>query len=141
MASDGPRPGSEADFLRQFPTFEQFSGRDVQKVVRKADRITLPANWGLIHERTPGDACYIVLSGTLAVFSGSERVAELGPGEVVGEVALRKGRLRSATVSTLEPVELLRIEGEDFAELARQVPALSSAIDASVARHGGERSE
>lgn len=60
-------------------------------------RVSLPANWRLIHEQTPGDACYILLSGKVAVYSGREQVAELGPGDVVGEIAIRQGRLRSPT--------------------------------------------
>lgn len=141
MATNGPKPGSEAGFLSAFPTFEGFSSRDLQKIVRKADRVSLPANWGLIHERTPGDACYIVLDGRVAVYADREQVAELGPGEVVGEMALREGRLRSATVSTKEPVELLRIEGADFTELTTEVPALRRALDKAVVRHGGAASE
>ncbi|MGH3518406.1 MAG: cyclic nucleotide-binding domain-containing protein, partial [Haloechinothrix sp.] len=84
MATRVPKSGSEARFLRESATFERFSQSDLQKVVRAADRVSLPANWPLIHEQTPGDACYILLAGKVAVFAGRERVAELGPGDVVG---------------------------------------------------------
>ncbi len=137
MATQVPKSGSEARFLRESATFDRFSQSDLQKVVRAADRVSLPANWPLIHEQTPGDACYILLAGKVAVFAGRERVAELGPGDVVGEVALRQGRLRSATVSTLEPVEMLRIEGADLERLLRELPALRQAIDVTVVAHGG----
>lgn len=134
--AEGPKSGSEARFLRDFPTFERFSSGELNKVVRAADRVSLPANWPLIHEQTPGDACYILLSGKVAVYSGREPVAELGPGDVVGEVAIRQGRLRSATVSTTEAVEMLRIEGEDLTRLLRELPALRDAMDATAAEHG-----
>ncbi|MQA60570.1 MAG: cyclic nucleotide-binding domain-containing protein [Actinophytocola sp.] len=135
--AEGPKSGSEARFLRGFPTFERFSSGELNKVVRAADRVSLPANWPLIHEQTPGDACYILLSGKVAVYAGREPVAELGPGDVVGEVAIRQGRLRSATVSTTEAVEMLRIEGEDLTRLLRELPALRDAMDATAAEHGG----
>lgn len=138
MSTQIPKTGKEADFLREFATFERFATRELQKLVRAADRVTLPANWPLIHEQTPGDACYILLSGSVAVYSGRERVAELGPGDVAGDVALRQGRLRSATVSTLEPVEMLRIEGADLHRLLDELPALRSALESFAADHGGE---
>jgi CRP-like cAMP-binding protein len=95
----------------------------------------------MIHERTPGDDCYILLAGRVAVFLGAEKVAELGPGELIGEVALRENKLRSATVTTLEPVELLRIESANLDRLLREIKALGPAIDATVKKHMGYPTE
>ncbi|SNR80487.1 cyclic nucleotide-binding protein [Haloechinothrix alba] len=141
MASDAPKPGSEARFLRDTGPLGDLTDRELRRIVDSASRVTLPAHWSLIQEQTPGDACYILLSGTVAVFVGTERVAELGPGDVVGEVALRQGRLRSATVSTVEPVELLHIDGADLDKLVRELPALQRAIDATAVEHGAGSSE
>ncbi len=54
---------------------------------------------------------------------------------MIGESALRVGKLRSATVTTTGPTEVLRIEAEDLADLLRQIPALRALIEASAARH------
>lgn len=134
------RMSPEARRLRDFPTFSKFSDAELQKLATSAQQSSLPAHWPLVHERTPGDACYILLSGSVAVFVGNERVAELGPGEVIGEAALRNQKLRSATVSSIEPVELLRIDQQTFDRLLGEIPALGAAIDATVARHMGETS-
>lgn len=137
MTTQVPKSGSEALFLRECETFRGFSSSELKKLVRAAIRVSVPANWPLIHEQTPGDACYILLSGRMAVFSGQRQVAELAPGELVGEVSIRRGRLRSATVSSLEPAEILRIGSEELAGLLDEMPALREAIDAAVAAHGG----
>ncbi|MGH3713087.1 MAG: cyclic nucleotide-binding domain-containing protein [Micromonosporaceae bacterium] len=131
------RMGPEARRLRELPAFGTFSDSDLEKLVKGSRHATLPANWTMIHAKTPGDACYILLAGRVAVYVGDQVAAELGPGEVIGEVSLREKKLRTATVSTLEPVELLRIEGEDLDRLLREIPALGSAIDATVNRHVG----
>jgi hypothetical protein len=89
----------------------------------------------LIREQTPSDSCYILLSGEVGVYAGQDRIAVLGPGEVIGESALHRGRLRSATVTTIGPAEVLRIERDDLAALLDEMPALREIIDASVARH------
>lgn len=131
------RPGPDARKLREFPAFGTFTDSELEKVVKMSGHATLPARWGLIREGTPGDFCYILLAGRVAVYVGQEKVAELGPGEIIGEVSLREKQLRNATVSTLEPVELLRIEGQNLDQLVREIPALGRAIDASVDKHVG----
>ena len=59
----------------------------------------------------------------------------VGPGEVIGESALRHGKLRSATVTTIGPAEVLRIERDDLASLLDEIPALRETMDATAARH------
>jgi CRP/FNR family transcriptional regulator, cyclic AMP receptor protein len=54
---------------------------------------------------------------------------------VIGESALRRGKLRSATVTTTGPAEVLRIERDDLARLLDEIPALRETMDATVARH------
>ncbi|MGO9693232.1 MAG: cyclic nucleotide-binding domain-containing protein [Mycobacterium sp.] len=91
--------------------------------------------WPLIREQTPSDDCYILLSGEVGVYVGRDRIAVLGPGDMIGESALRRGKLRSATVTTLGPAEVLRIERDDLARLLDEIPALRETIDATAARH------
>lgn len=131
------RMGPDARMLREFPAFSTFTDAELEKLVKESGHATLPARWAMIHERTPGDFCYILLAGRVAVYVGGEKVAELGP----GEVALREKKLRNATVTTLEPVELLRIESESLDRLLREIPALGPAIDATADRHMGTTAE
>ena len=121
--------------LRQFPLFAKFSDEDLRRVVRAAHHDSTSAPWPLIHEHTPSDACYILLSGEVGVYVGHDRIATLGPGEVIGESALRTGRLRSATVTTTGAAEVLRIGRDDLARLLDEIPALRATIDATVTQH------
>jgi CRP/FNR family cyclic AMP-dependent transcriptional regulator len=121
--------------LREFSAFHNFSDNDLHRLVAAAHHDSTSAPWPLIHEQTPSDACYILLSGEVRVYVGRDQIATLGPGEVIGESALRRGQLRSATVTTVGPTEVLRIEADDLAGLLRAIPALREVIDATVARH------
>jgi signal-transduction protein with cAMP-binding, CBS, and nucleotidyltransferase domain len=125
----------DARRLREFPAFEKFSEDDLNHLVRVAHHDSTSGPWPLIHEQTPADSCYILLSGDVGVYAGREHIASLGPGEVIGESALRMGKLRSATVTTTGPTEVLRIEAEDLTGLLRQIPALRAVIEASATRH------
>lgn len=135
MKADEKRYQEDARRLRQYDTFGKFSDAELQRLARAAHRTATSAPFPLIHEQTPSDACYILLSGEVGVYSGRDRIAVLGPGEVIGESALHRGRLRSATVTTIGPAEVLRIERDDLDRLLGEIPALREIIDASIARH------
>src|SRR6201996_8010033 len=127
--------GQDVRRLREFIAFEKFSDDDLARLVRAAHHTSTSVPWPLIHERTPSDACYILLSGEVGVYVGRDRVAVLGPGEVIGESALRPGKLRSATVTTTGASEGLRIERDDLARLLDEIPALRETMDVTAARH------
>jgi len=128
------REEEDAGRLREFTAFSSFSDDDLMRLVRAAHHDSTSAPWPLIHEHTPSDSCYILLSGEVGVYLGQDRIAKLGPGEVIGESALR-GNLRSATVTTTGPTEVLRIERDDLVSLLDEVPALRETIEATAAQH------
>ena len=125
----------DAGRLREFAAFDKFSDDELERLVAAAHHSSQSVPWPLIREQTPSDACYILLSGEVGVYVGQDRIAVLGPGEVIGESVLRRGQLRSATVTTIGPSEVLRIERDDLARLLDEIPALREALDATVARH------
>jgi CRP/FNR family cyclic AMP-dependent transcriptional regulator len=121
--------------LREFATFATYPDNDLQRIVRAAHRTSTSGPWPLIHEQTPSDACYILLIGEAAVYVGQERIAVVGPGEVIGESALRRGKLRNATVTTTGKAEVLHVARDDFDRLLNEIPALRETMDETVARH------
>ena len=65
-------------------------------------------------------------------------IAELGPGDIAGEVAVRKNTLRTATVTARSRLQLLHFTREKFDDLTRRLPAFRDAIDKTIAeRRGG----
>jgi CRP/FNR family transcriptional regulator, cyclic AMP receptor protein len=135
MKVDAKGREDDARQLRKYSTFDNFSDDELVRLASAAHRTSTSVASPLIHEQTPSDACYILLSGEAGVYIGSDRIAVLGPGEVIGEAALQRGKLRSATVTTTGPAQLLRIERDDLERLLEEIPALRKIIDASVARH------
>ena len=125
----------DAARLRAFAAFDNFSDRELLRLAQASHHHSTSTAWPLIHEHTPSDACYILLSGEVGVYVGHDRIATLGPGEVIGESALRTGRLRSATVTTTGAAEVLRIGRDDLARLLDEIPALRATIDATVTQH------
>jgi CRP/FNR family transcriptional regulator, cyclic AMP receptor protein len=135
MDAEAKQQQEDARRLRKFTAFDNFSDDELLRIARTATRAATSGPWPLIHEQTPSDACYILLSGEAGVCVGRDRIAVVGPGEVIGESVLRRGKLRNATITTTGPAELLRIGRDDLARLLDEIPALRQTIDETVARH------
>jgi len=121
--------------LREFVTEATLSDDDLQRIVRAARRASTSGPWPLIQEQTPSDALYILLSGEAGVYVGQDRVAVVGAGEVIGESALLRGKLRNATVTTTGKAEVLHVERNALDGLLNDIPALRETMDATAARH------
>ena len=125
----------DARRLREFAVFAKFSDDDLKRIARATHRTSTSGPWPLIREQTPSDACYILLSGEAGVYVGQNRIAVVGPGEVIGESALRRGKLRNATVTTTGKAEVLHIARDDLDRLLNEIPALREIMDETAARH------
>jgi len=93
--------------------------------------VHLPQGWSLMAEQTPADKAYLILSGTVSVRRHGEEVAQLGPGDVMGEVAIVQHSLRTATVVSLTELEVLHFTSETLTGLAHDIPAFGRALDAT----------
>jgi hypothetical protein len=87
-------------------------------------RIRLRKGATLVEQGDPGHELYLLLDGLLAVEIDGRTVTELGPGAVVGEVALLDGGRRTATLRAVTPCRIAavpgnRIDRDALAELAR----------------------
>jgi CRP-like cAMP-binding protein len=105
--------------LSGFPVFAACSPSALRDLADRGTATSVPANWTLVHDQTPGDACYVVLSGNAHVDKNGQRVAEVGPGDIVGEVALVRHGLRNANIISDTALRVLRIDAE---ALQRLVP-------------------
>src|SRR3546814_11966011 len=75
-------------------------------------------------ERTPADKTYLIVAGEVAIRRNNVAVARLGPGDVVGEMAVVNQQLRTATVVAATPPEVLHFTAEAVTELFDWIPPL-----------------
>jgi hypothetical protein len=60
----------------------------------------------LVEQGAPGNELYLLLDGVLAVFVDGEKLAELGPGAILGERAILEGGQRTGTLRAVTPVRV-----------------------------------
>jgi predicted acylesterase/phospholipase RssA/CRP-like cAMP-binding protein len=101
---------------------------DARRQLRESlEPVSIPGGSVLIREGDPPDSLYLVAAGRLRVVSidaaGEERhLAEIGRGDLVGEMALITNRPRSATVYALRDTHLLKLSTDDFTRFAADHP-------------------
>ena len=93
-----------------------------------ADDVEAEAGAVLIDQGRVGHECYVIQDGTAGVYVGDEHVATLGPGSMVGEMALIEHRPRSATVVAETPMRLLAFDTRHFRELLDEMPKASERV-------------
>jgi CRP/FNR family cyclic AMP-dependent transcriptional regulator len=88
----------------------------------------------LMRQGDISDTMYVILSGRVKVERSDSRVgsplelAELGPGDVVGEMGLLDGEPRSATVTALESTEVMELDDLALAQLVLHYPDVSGGL-------------
>lgn len=107
--------------------------QDAKRVLASGTRLTLPKGWSPIGEGTPADKAYLILEGEVSVRRHGTEVAQLGPGNVVGESAIVNHTLRSASVVSLTPLKVIHFTSEQLERLADDIPAFGDALRAAAA--------
>ena len=131
--AEAPQDPAQPEKLAGLNRLESLSDADLKTVVRAGRHVHLPANWSLIWEKTPADKAYLIVDGEVSVRKGGEEVAQLGPGDVIGEMAIVNHKLRTASVVSMTPLEVIHFTKESLQSLLDEVPAFGEAIRATTA--------
>ena len=119
--------------LGDIPLFAPLSRRQRTKVARLGVGQQFRPGAHINTTGTPGIAAYIVLEGRCEVSTGRGRPRrEIGPGAIIGELALLDGAARSATVVARTEVRTLCLGRRGFLKLLRDEPAVALAIIAAL---------
>lgn len=118
-----------------YPAFAHCDRDDITALVEAGGRFALPSGWPLVQEGIPADACYVLTSGNVRVFHAREQIAEMGEGDVVGEMTLLGGGQRRATVTSSSRITGLRVENEALRPLIEKRPKLAEAFRAVYDAH------
>ncbi len=126
--------------IRQVPIFADLTADDLEELAEVVEERRVDAGKEVFREGDPGDAVYLIVKGSVVVFTGGdgtrpERVlSELGAGACIGEMAVLDASPRSATVRALERTRTLRVPGEGFKRVMSERPEMSQAIVAELVK-------
>lgn len=114
--------GAVADDLRHIALFATMSNADLEKLAKLGEPVDAEPGAVLMDQGDVGTECFLVLEGEAGVTSGGQHVATIGPGSVVGEMALVGHKPRNASVIAQTPMRLLSFNIAHFKRLLEDMP-------------------
>ena len=113
--------------LERTPLFAGLDREHLEDVLAVGQRVSFEPGQAIVERGDPGDAMYIMLSGVAEVDVGG-RYHRLQRGDFFGEMALLAGKPREASVKAAEPVEALRIPGDEFQAFLDANPRIATGM-------------
>jgi CRP-like cAMP-binding protein len=118
------RRDAKVTWLAKVPLFSECSKRELAAVAELVREVNLPEGHTLIREGGQAFSFFVLLEGTAEVRRNNRRVATLGAGDFLGEMALILRRPRTATVTLTSPARLLAVSAHNFRPLLTRSPEL-----------------
>jgi CRP/FNR family transcriptional regulator, cyclic AMP receptor protein len=135
----GARKESALDLLGQVPLFAELEQDELDRFSRVAVPRSFPKGTRVFHEGDHSDACYIIREGSFRVTrehpdGRAITLANLGPGDIFGELAMLDGEVRSASVEALSDGDLLALPAADVRGLLARHPEITVKLVAALVR-------
>jgi signal transduction histidine kinase len=125
-------PSADRALLGRVPLFAALGDDDLEWIARACETVDLAPGEVVAAEGGEGDALFVIATGELEVVkrSGSTDVpiARLGPGEIVGEMAVLEGSTRIATIRAVQPSRVIRVGRDVVLELVQTRPSAAMSI-------------
>lgn len=117
--------------LKSVPMFASLGKSELRRVAQVTDEIDVLEGKELLHEGEFAYEFVVIQDGTAEVMRDGAHVADLGPGDFLGEVAALGRGTRNATVVARSAMRLLVMTARDLREIAAAVPQLGETLSAT----------
>lgn len=97
------------DFVQNVPFFHNFTKDQVRELVKASNIVRVRRDRVIISEGEVDETFFVILSGQARVRKGDRQVAQIGPGECFGEMAIIGRQARTATVEADTDCSLIKI--------------------------------
>lgn len=114
-----------AGLLRGIQIFQPLSDEDLLDLATLLKLEKCPWGFPVLQKGDVGDHLYIILSGRVEVMDeDGVTLAEMGRGDVFGEMSLLSGETVTTTIMAAEPTELATLSKKNFRHMQVRFPAL-----------------
>lgn len=128
----------EYEMLKEAVLFKGLSDSELDIISKKVFLKPYKKGSTLFVEGMPGEVLYIVAEGSIDIIKktkdGDKVIANLGKGEIVGEMSIIDSGARTATGKTGEDSKLIVVTKNSFMEMLDSDPAITAKILMSLLR-------
>jgi CRP/FNR family transcriptional regulator, cyclic AMP receptor protein len=114
--------------LKSIPLFADLSHHDRKQVAQWADEVDIAEGERLVHQGAFAHEFFAIIEGEAEVTREGEHLADLGPGDFFGEIALLEQDRRTATVTATSPMKVVVMFGRDFRQMESSMPHVTAQI-------------
>jgi malate dehydrogenase (oxaloacetate-decarboxylating)(NADP+) len=100
--------------LTSLPTLSLLNDAELRQLMSLGHEVAVASGETIVEEGSTAASFFVLVKGQVEVTKGTNKIAELGPGEFLGEMALFNNNVRVSRVTALEAVVLLEIPTEEF---------------------------
>ena len=119
----------EAELLKDLPLFNKVDLAKLKLLAFTSERLSYDDNQIIFSEGDPGDAAYIILSGTavVSITQGSKALEldRIKKGGFVGDISLLCDVPRTATITAQDSLTTLQIKKDTFFSLIAEFPEIA----------------
>ena len=119
--------------LSEIELFKNSTKKELNRIARAGTEVNFAPGAEIVGQGDVGTEAYVILEGTATVRRGTRKIATLGPGDPVGELALLDKGTRTAYVIADGEVETLRLSAKEFGKLLDEMPSLSRKLLSTLA--------
>src|SRR5205814_7055111 len=109
-------------------------GDALPRLRKHGEAVSFPSGTPLMRQGDEPDALYLIEDGfvrverSVASLREPLHLADLGPGEIVGEIGIMTGAPRNATVTAMTDVDALMVRRRDALKALTEVPGLPTML-------------
>jgi CRP/FNR family cyclic AMP-dependent transcriptional regulator len=118
--------------LASLELFSSLSKRERSEIANRADEIDVTEGTHLVRQGEFAYEFFVIEEGSAEVLRGGEHVADLGPGDFLGEIGIVTQAPRNASVVARSPMRVLVMSEQDFRGVARAFPTVAEQIREAV---------
>ena len=121
-------PKEYLQHLAQVPLFAECDDRELEIIASLGTELKVSEGRVLTREGDQAHEAFLALDGKATVVKGGQQIAEFGPGDFFGEMALLAHRPRTATVTATSDMTLLVFHVSEFNRLMHDTPTIAVKI-------------
>jgi CRP-like cAMP-binding protein len=128
-----------SDLLGSLPLFESLNERELAELVAVAVPRTFQRGEVIFQEGSQGDVLYVIRNGRVLIkreHTGGRTIAlaEMGKGDMFGELAVFDKEVRSATVECIEPTKAVALTAGDVSRVLTRNPEIAIKVIQALSR-------
>jgi len=119
---------TDAERIASIPVFAGLPDRELEMIARAASLVEANAGHVIMAEGDFGHCMFIIERGTAEITRDGEVVATVGPGDVIGEIAVLASGRRTASIVATTPLRLWSLFKRDVWRLEEQAPGAAKRL-------------